>query len=280
MKSFRYSGAGNDFAVLDGRGRDLSRFLEVGAVRSLCEGLDGLIILKESETEDFAMEFYNPDGSGGMMCGNGGRCVVAFAEDLGIKPGDGKIYRFEAPDGVHTAEILSREGDLKTVRLAMRDVHGLTAFPDGLFLNTGARHFVLRVPDAEAVDVDKEGRRIRWRADFAPEGTNVNFLSVLEDGGLRVRTFEKGVERETLACGTGVTASAIAAFCLGILPSVSKAAPGFPGAGSLLYRVRAGGGDLCVEFTPASPSPALQAPAEVPSFHVKEIFLTGPARIL
>jgi diaminopimelate epimerase len=278
MKILRYSGAGNDFAVIDGRGEDLAPARD--AVSSLCEGLDGLIILRESAAADFAMEFYNPDGSSGMMCGNGGRCVVAFADDLGIRPADGRIYRFEAPDGLHTAEILSREGALKTVRLAMRDVSGLRVLPDGLFLNTGTRHFVLEVPDAEAVDVDGEGRRIRWREDFAPEGTNVNFLSVQDDGSLRVRTFEKGVERETLACGTGVTASAIAAFCFGIMPSSTELAPGFPGARRLVYRVRASGGDLSVEFTPASPAPMVQAPCEVPSFHIVDIFLTGPAQMI
>ena len=246
MKILRYSGAGNDFAVLDGRGKDLSAYRDAGTVSSLCEGLDGLIILRESASADFAMEFYNPDGSSGMMCGNGGRCVVAFADDLGIRPADGRVYRFEAPDGLHTAEILSREGSLKTVRLAMRDVSGLWALPDGLFLNTGTRHFVLHVPDAEAVDVDGEGRRIRWREDFAPEGTNVNFLSVQDDGSLRVRTFEKGVERETLACGTGVTASAIASCCCGILPSSTELAPGCPGARRLVYRVRDSGGILSV----------------------------------
>ena len=211
-----FTGAGNNFVVLDGRGRDMQEYRNPSRITELCRAhhTDGLMILGEGHDFDFSMEFYNPDGSGGMMCGNGGRCIVAFADMLGIKPAAGAEYRFLAPDGIHVATILSSvissevEKSLWTVRLKMIDVEGITPVKDGYFLNTGTRHFVKFVDDVNAVDVEEEGKRLRWDPVFQPEGTNVNFVQVAPDG-LHVRTFEKGVEGETLACGTGLTASAI-----------------------------------------------------------------------
>jgi diaminopimelate epimerase len=171
------------------------------------------MILNEGDGEyDFRMEYYNSDGSGGMMCGNGGRCIVAFADALGLKPREGNVFRFLAADGPHTGEIIAREGGRKTVRLRMIDVKVFHPALDGWFVDTGTRHFVRFVPDVEAVDIEEEGRRARWDPVFAPIGANANFVSVDAGGVLHVRTFEKGVEGETLACGTGITASAIAAF--------------------------------------------------------------------
>lgn len=212
---FRYSGAGNSFIAIDGRDTDVSRFRERRVIHMLClaNGTDGLMILDKSGTADFKMEFFNPDGSSGMMCGNGGRCIVAFADFLGVKPFHSADYTFEAPDGIHNAQILSQLGDCKMVRLEMRDVQEYKESQGGIFLDTGARHLVLFVPDVEQIDVESEGKRLRSDAEFAPQGTNVDFVSVMSDGSLAVRTYEKGVERETLACGTGITASAIAA-CL------------------------------------------------------------------
>jgi diaminopimelate epimerase len=220
----KYSGAGNDFVVLDGRKEDVSDFRTPERISALCDrrsgfaaadgriGADGLMILTDDPEQDFRMEFYNPDGSGGMMCGNGGRCIVAFADALGIRPAAGGVFRFSAADGEHTGEILARAGDCKTVRLRMIDVHTFHPALDGWFVDTGTRHFVRFVPDVELVDIEEEGRRARWDPVFAPVGANANFVSVDSDGTLRVRTFEKGVEGETLACGTGITASAIAAY--------------------------------------------------------------------
>ena len=235
---FKFSGAGNDFVVLDGRQGGMEPFRDPAKIGELCKQYhtDGLMILTSAPTPaqsgegsvrachaerspkgeveaspyDFVMEFYNPDGSGGMMCGNGGRCIVAFADMLGIKPAAGAEYRFLAPDGIHVATIISSEVEksLWTVRLKMIDVEGITPVKDGYFLNTGTRHFVKFVDDVNAVDVEEEGKRLRWDPVFQPEGTNVNFVQVAPDG-LHVRTFEKGVEGETLACGTGLTASAI-----------------------------------------------------------------------
>lgn len=213
MTLYKFSGAGNDFVVLDGRGKDVSEYRDKERIGELCREYktDGLMLLLESPEADFAMEFYNPDGSGGMMCGNGGRCIVAFADYLGLKPGESGLWRFMAPDGMHSASILSREGLLWSVRLKMIDVHGIKPVLGGCFLNTGTRHFVKFVPDVDAVDVEKEGKLLRWNPTFAPEGTNVNFVERC-DGFLKIRTYEKGVEGETLACGTGITAGAIAAF--------------------------------------------------------------------
>ena len=219
----KYSGAGNDFVVLDGRFEDVSAYRTPEHISFYCRKYrtDGLMILTADPDHDFRMEFYNPDGSGGMMCGNGGRCIVAFADALGIRPADGRLFRFVAADGEHTGEILAREGACKTVRLRMIDVHMFYPVLDGWFLDTGTRHFVRFVPDVEAVDIEEEGRRARWDPVFAPVGANANFVSVDAGGVLHVRTFEKGVEGETLACGTGITASAIAAYLVGAAAAVS-----------------------------------------------------------
>lgn len=233
MTLYKYSGAGNDFIILDGRNEDVSEYRCAGAISSLCSrekgfvaadgriGADGLMILSESGTTDFKMEFFNPDGSGGMMCGNGGRCIVAFAESLGIRPGNGSEYVFEAADGIHTAAILGKDGNVCTVRLKMIDPFDLHQCEEGWFINTGTRHLVRYVDNLDSLDVAAEGSRLRHLPAFAPEGVNVDFVSVFLGGSeehldklasnsnLSIRTFEKGVEAETLACGTGIVAAAV-----------------------------------------------------------------------
>ena len=271
-KLYKFSGAGNDFVVIDGREGDVSAFREVPRIEALCKEYktDGLMILgmpdqvghdvmagPDRPSVDFTMEFYNPDGSGGMMCGNGGRCIVAFADYLGIKPASGGVFLFMAPDGLHTGEILERPEDgLWTVRIKMIDVQGITPMLGGYFLNTGTRHFVKFVDDVEPVDVDAEGKALRWDPAFAPIGTNVNFVHVAPDG-LHVRTFEKGVEGETLACGTGLTACALVAHHAGV-PTAT------PGA----YRLRARQDWLSVNFTPGADE------------KFTDVYLTGPARLV
>lgn len=205
-----FSGAGNTFVILDGRNGRLQEFSPATLCRE--SGTDGLMVLRDSQDLDFEMEYYNSDGSGGMMCGNGGRCITAFASMCGIVPGSGDDYVFRAPDGVHRARILSAYGKMWQVRLGMKDVKEWRRTAEGLFIDTGTRHLVRFVPDVKAVDVASEGRRLRRAEEFAPEGTNVDFVSVKGPSILEVRTFEKGVEAETLACGTGVVASAMAAF--------------------------------------------------------------------
>ena len=263
MTLYKFSGAGNDFVVLDGRGGGVERYREVPVIQELCGkyGTDGLMILDKGGSYDFSMEFFNPDGSGGMMCGNGGRCIVAFADSLGIRPSEGPVYRFLAPDGMHTGEILSRNGDREwTVKLGMIDVDGFREYPEGLFLNTGTRHLVVFSDDVDKVDVEACGPVLRHDARFAPEGTNVNFVSVHPDG-LHVRTFEKGVEGETLACGTGITASAIAAYICGVEPSLRD-------ADAVSYDVTARRGDrLAVAFRPGNHT-------------FTGVFLTGPAELI
>lgn len=212
-----YDGAGNLFRMVDGR-----RGAALPSIPELCrlEGVrtDGAIVLTASRTEDcdFGMQYFNADGTGGMMCGNGGRCIVAFARDLGILPqaADGR-YRFEAPDCIHTGEIL-RDGERdKQVRLSLTDVRVFhrVAHPAGWFLDTGCRHFVTFLPaeqDLQRLDIATLGPAFRYHAAFAPEGVNVDFVVVRPDGTLVMRTYEKGVEAETRACGTGAVASAIA----------------------------------------------------------------------
>lgn len=267
MELYKYSGAGNDFIVMDGRSGDVSGYRQPEKICSLCSrksgflsadgriGADGLMILGASGVVDFKMEFFNPDGSSGMMCGNGGRCIAAFADYLGIRPAVGRAYLFEAPDGLHTAEILSRRGDSCVVRLKMIDVTEYRRELDGWFVNTGTRHLVLFVPDVDKVDVDKVGREYRWNPFFAPEGVNVNFVSAAPGlRSIRVRTFEKGVEAETLACGTGITASAIASY---LRDGGSASAP-------VKYDVQARKDRLSVEFTPDGDL-------------FRDVYLTGPA---
>ncbi len=261
---YKFSGAGNDFVIADGRDKDVAELRKVDVIGKLCReySTDGLMILDYCPAgSDFSMEFFNPDGSGGMMCGNGGRCIVAFADMLGIRPSEGISYRFTAPDGLHVATILDKVPGKWTVRLKMIDVKGVTPMKGGYFLNTGTRHFVKFVDeDVDTIDVDSLGRAFRHDEAFAPEGANVNFVQEVPDG-LRIRTFEKGVEGETLACGTGITASAIAAYKHGI--KGRKEAPG-----RFVYDLQCHRGDwLSVAFSP-----------ECDSF--SDVFLTGPAEIV
>lgn len=270
---YKYSGAGNDFIVLDGRTADVSAYRTENRISELCSrqtglrasdgriGADGLMILSSSDRYDFRMEYFNSDGSGGMMCGNGGRCIVAFADFLGIAPAspDGK-YLFEGPDGLHTGEILGRDGEVKTVKIRMIDVSTYRQCMDGWFVDTGTRHLVRFVGEVENVDVENEGAEIRWDPEFAPAGVNANFVSILPDGSLSVRTFEKGVEAETLACGTGITASAIAA-ALTLVPPASV-------CGEVLhYDVKARGGRLSVDFVRSGDA-------------FTDVYLTGPAELV
>ncbi len=209
----KFDGAGNDFVVVDNR--DGSFRLGTDEIARLCHrrfgvGADGLMTLDAaSDGFDFEMRYYNSDGRLGSMCGNGGRCIAAFAHLLGM----GKELRFKGFDGPHEARILAWDPDqrLGIVALTMRPIaaDGITRVLDGWFLDTGSPHYVQRVADLEHFDVVGEGRRLRNLTDHFPQGTNVDFIEDLPDGRLMVRTYERGVEDETWACGTGVTACAI-----------------------------------------------------------------------
>lgn len=272
---YKYSGAGNDFLVLDGRREDVSKYREAALIQRLCSrsegfcdsegtiGADGLMILSSSPEYDFRMEFFNPDGSGGMMCGNGGRCIVAFADHLGIRGSEGG-FLFEAPDGLHEAQILSRGASVCTVRLKMIDVTEFRPSLDGWFLNTGTRHFVRFVGDVDSLDILSLGPRYRHDPAFAPQGANANFVQRSGKDSIEVRTFEKGVEAETLACGTGITASALALELE--CDNGHKHEP-------RVVEVRARVDNLRVEFTPC-----LDASGSIIGF--EQVYLTGPARLI
>ena len=205
----KYQGAGNDFILLDVRHDDPG--LTRPEIRALCDrrfgiGADGLMTLETSTVSgcDFRMRYCNADGGESTMCGNGGRCIARFA-DHGV---GGRVKRFDSSDGIHTAELL----DDRLVRLQMIDTGAPEPLADGRswLLFTGSPHYVEFTDRLEALDVERLGAAIRQRADFeAIGGTNVNFVEVAGEGRIRVRTFERGVEAETWACGTGVTAAAL-----------------------------------------------------------------------
>ena len=278
MIFYKYQGAGNDFLIADNR--DGSVALSERHIATLCDrrygvGADGLMLLDAAEkhlsdtsccTDGFRMTYYNSDGSGGMMCGNGGRCIVAFAADMGID-----AFSFDAADGHHYADIISVDGKEKTVRLQMKNVAsymhydaltGVNVPSDGFFLDTGTRHYVRIVKGLDDYDVVSEGRDIRYNAhELQPIGANVNFMEPSDDGVLHVRTYEKGVEDETFACGTGIVASCVAAYKAGIRPS--EILPG----GHVRYDVKAKRDSLSVDFLPLDLCDGV----------AESVFLTGPA---
>lgn len=296
MIFYKYQGAGNDFLIADNR--DLHITEENGilttvlpdgtvwekSIEDLCDrrygvGADGLMLLApgapasgEMPSTDFQMVYYNSDGSGGMMCGNGGRCIVAFAKDCGVAGSSDesgvKKYMFTAADGLHKAYVLDERQQSKTIRLKMKDVdsyarycrlEGVQVPSEGFFLDTGTRHYVRFVENLEEYDIVSEGREIRYNApELQPVGANVNFVEPCE-GVLKVRTYEKGVEDETFACGTGIVASALASYVRGVEPHEGNY------DARVHYAVHAKKEDLAVDFLPDE------------SGFAKDVYLTGPA---
>lgn len=248
IRFYKYQGAGNDFIMIDDRDRGFD--LEKEAIAALCDrrfgiGADGLILLQDDRDYDFRMVYFNADGGEGSLCGNGGRCAVRFAGDLGLI---GTSTRFTAVDGEHVANL-----DPKVVRLGMGDVNSIETLGEAYFLNTGSPHYVEFVADVDKTDVVGKGRAVRYGALYGPRGgTNVNFAEVVEENHLRVRTYERGVEDETLACGTGVTGCAL----------VAAEIFGWTGP----VKVDARGGELSVEFNRTAPGGVFS-----------DIRLTGPA---
>lgn len=247
----KYHGAGNDFILIDNR---LGKYdLSEDQIAKLCHrrfgiGADGLMRLGIGyEPFGFTMQYYNADGREGTMCGNGGRCLVAFAHRLGIKN-----LQFRAIDGAHTASILKKEGNITTVRLQMIDINTLIKYDTASYvLNSGSPHLVRFVYKLEEVDVAKEGHFWRNHPDFKPQGLNVNFVEVKKDGSLAIFTYERGVEAETWACGTGATASAVAAAV-------------FKNSNTPHWEVQTLGGLLSVDFTRKGDT-------------FSDVFLSGPA---
>jgi diaminopimelate epimerase len=214
MEFSKIQGTGNDFVIIDNRDGKFDKFCGDfpvdSVVRKVCErrrgvGADGLILIESSEVADFKWRFFNSDGSVAEMCGNGARCASRFAYERGIAP---ERMRFETLAGIVESEVRGRS---VKVRLTPPTDLKLNITAEGLnvhYINTGVPHVVVLVERLDQIDVDKLGRKLRFSEVFSPKGANVNFVEVMLDR-IRVRTYERGVEGETLACGTGSVASAI-----------------------------------------------------------------------
>jgi diaminopimelate epimerase len=242
----KYQGAGNDFIIIDNR-NPVFNPEDAGLINKLCNrrfgiGADGLILISSSTQHDYEMKYFNSDGLEGSMCGNGGRCSADFAIRSGIA---GKRLSFKAVDGIHNA--ISEDN---IIILSMNDVNDPQLVGGNYFINTGSPHYVVFRTNIDDIDVNEEGKKIRWSPDFAPGGTNVNFVEPYGEG-IYVRTFERGVEEETLSCGTGVTASAIASVLSGHFDTN-------------IIRVKTKGGDLSVSF-------------KISGKIISGIWLSGPA---
>ena len=243
----KYEGTGNDFIIVENSTRLLDHN-DNNIFKKLCDsrfgiGADGLILIEESPGYDFRMLYYNADGSPGEMCGNGGRCAAHFV----MKHFTGsRDLSFLAGDGPHTARVAGDD----FIEISVRDVTEARKTPDGILVNTGVPHLVIFADDTELADFVTFARGLRYSPRYAPEGVNVN-LATVTDNGLTIRTYERGVEDETLSCGTGATASVIAAALTGKIVTGDA-------------RVSVRGGELQIRYVNDGEG-------------ASEIFLAGPA---
>jgi diaminopimelate epimerase len=250
IEFFKYQGTGNDFVILDNRD---NRYDELTAkqISRICNrrfgiGGDGLMLLNNKKYLDFEMIYYNADGNSSSMCGNGGRCLVKFANEMGINK---STYYFMAIDGKHEAEI-----DMNgIIRLKMQDVYKVDYRSGHMIVNTGSPHFVKFASNVKDIDVVETGREIRYSKEFKAEGINVNFVEPVGEDRIYVRTYERGVEDETFSCGTGVTAAAI-------LSAHNE-------NGFNRVEIKTQGGTLSVEFE------------KIDDQHFENIWLCGPAEL-
>lgn len=248
IEFYKYQGTGNDFVILENRDNRYDG-ITPKQVKQICNrrfgvGADGLMLLNNHPNLDFEMVYFNADGNPSSMCGNGGRCLVQFARERGMHK---STYTFMAVDGQHEADI-----DLHDmIRLKMQDVNKVEYHSGHVVLNTGSPHFVKFANHVEDIDVVETGREIRYSKEFEKEGINVNFVETIDEDGIFVRTYERGVEDETLSCGTGVTASAL---------MNAHNEKGFN-----RVEVKTPGGHLSVEFN------------KIDDEHFDNIWLCGPA---
>jgi len=247
LSFYKYQGTGNDFVIIDNRQHVFSKN-NTKLIKAMCDrkfgiGADGLMLLENHDTLDFTMVYFNADGNPSTMCGNGGRCLVAFAKELGVIS---DTTTFEAVDGIHEAVIKDN-----LVHLKMQDVENIKNNDSYLFLDTGSPHHVTWVNEIESYDVKKEGAAIRYSDLYGKAGSNINFVEKTASG-YKMRTYERGVEDETLSCGTGATAVALAIHKLGKTNETKIA-------------LQVAGGDLEVQF-------------EATEAGYKNIFLIGPAK--
>lgn len=249
---FKYEATGNDFVVFDNRNGEVE--LSLPQIKHICDrrfgiGADGLMLLEKHESLDFNLVYYNSDGTQ-SLCGNGTRAAVRMASSLGLINGKAS---FNAFDGKHDAEI--RNDGIISIR--MNDVNDVRKAGDDWFVNTGSPHLIKFVQNLKDYPVFDEGRKIRYGSTYAPGGTNVNFVELLPHNTLFVRTYERGVENETLSCGTGVTAAALIAHHKNYQSPIA---------------IKSLGGNLSVEFKVG------QTVRDTVTFH--DIFLKGPAKMV
>ena len=242
----KYQATGNDFVIVDNREGKFS--FSVDQIKKICDrkfgvGADGIMLLEKHPTLDFDLVYFNADGSP-SLCGNGSRAAVKMAAALGMVK---RTAKFNAYDGAHEAELLPNGH----VRLKMADVKGTKKMDGDFYINTGSPHLIKWVSNVHDYPVFEEGKKIRYSAAFQPAGTNVNFVEQLEGNSIFVRTYERGVENETLSCGTGVTAAALASA------SRQTSSP---------VTVKTLGGELSVEFTSRHDGA------------FSDVFLIGPAK--
>ncbi|WP_185857535.1 diaminopimelate epimerase [Blattabacterium cuenoti] len=214
LNFYKYQGTGNDFILLDCRSSIMSRKIETPSLfKKLCDrhfgiGADGIVLIQNDDEykSDFYMKYYNSDGKESTMCGNGARCAIFFYKKLGITKKN-QIH-FRAIDGDHNGFI---KDNLVSINLLNIDKNTIEIHTKHVFLNTGSPHHILFAENIKEKNVYKEGKKIRFQSPYLEKGVNVNFVKILENNALQVRTYERGVENETLSCGTGVVASVIAA---------------------------------------------------------------------